>query len=150
MKRAWKYSDLQKKTKLPKQQQIQAVCEEAKARSPKLTESQQQAKCVDWFRSEYPQFTKLFWANPNGGYRSPKTAAILKREGVLSGVPDVTLAVPRKSYHGLYIEVKTEKGRPTENQLAVMAALSEQGYQCAIVHSIDEFKETVINYLKAA
>ena len=29
---------------------------------------------------------------------------------MLSGVPDLFLPVPRNSYHGLYIEMKSEKG----------------------------------------
>lgn len=42
MKRAWKYSDLAKKTALPKQDVVQQVCAEAKAR--KLAADREQAE----------------------------------------------------------------------------------------------------------
>lgn len=135
MPRNWTTSDLSNKTNLPR------------PGLPKQTESQMQTECVDWFREAYPQFAKLFWANPNGGYRSPKTAAILKREGVLSGVPDCTLAVPRKPYHGLYLELKRKGNKPTPNQVEVMQLLTEQGYRCDVVYNIEEFKGIIQNYL---
>jgi hypothetical protein len=117
---------------------------------PKLTESQQQAESVAWFRQQYPQFARNLFAIPNGGFRNPKTAAILKREGVLAGVPDTFLAIPRKDSHGLFIELKTAKGKPTELQLQMMAILTVHGYKCEVVYSIDEFKKTITNYLNAA
>lgn len=149
MKRAWTYRDLQNKP-LPKQRGLDAEKEAQKRKEPKLSESQQQTECMRWFRQEYPQFANNCFAVPNGGFRNPKTAAILKREGVLSGVPDVCLAVARNPYHGLYLELKVKGNKPTENQLAVMAALKEQGYCCEVVYSTEEFKEVITKYLNAA
>ena len=116
---------------------------------PKLTESQQQSESVDWFREQYPQYILLFYAVPNGGYRSKRTSATMQREGQLSGVPDLVLAVPKNGFHGLYIEQKIKGNKPTENQLNVMAALTSQGYCCKVVYSLDEFKKTIESYLTA-
>ena len=35
---------------------------------------------------------------------------------MLSGVPDLFLPVPRNNFHGLYIEMKNEKGRVSVSQ----------------------------------
>ena len=43
---------------------------------------------------------------PNGGKRDKATAAVLKRQGVKAGVPDIMLPAARAGYHGLYIELK--------------------------------------------
>lgn len=115
----------------------------------KQSESQQQSECVGWFRAEYPEYARNLFAIPNGGYRNPKTAAILKREGTLAGVPDTFLAIPRKAHHGLFIELKTAKGKPTEKQVEMMAILTEQGYRCAVAYSTEEFKTIIQDYLNA-
>ena len=52
----------------------------------------------------------LLYAIPNGGKRAIKTAIALKAQGVKSGVPDMCLPVARGGYHGLYIELKRQKG----------------------------------------
>lgn len=38
---------------------------------------------------------------PNGGKRDKATAAVLKRQGVKAGVPDIMLPAARAGYHGL-------------------------------------------------
>lgn len=62
-------------------------------------------------------------AIPNGGYRDPRTAAMLKAEGVKPGVADICLPVPRRrmtdgaiTYGSLYIEMKTSKGVQSDEQ----------------------------------
>lgn len=118
-----------------------------KAGKPKQSESQLQTECVNWFRAQYPQFHKLLFAIPNGGFRNPKTAAILKREGVISGVPDICLAVPISPYYGLYLELKIKGNYLTDNQKEIMGLLSEQGYLCKVIYSVDEFQAVVRDYL---
>lgn len=116
----------------------------------KQSESQQQSECVAWFREAYPQYARNLFAIPNGGYRSPKTAAILKREGTLAGVPDTFLAIPRKAHHGLFIELKTATGKPTPKQVEMMGILASHGYRCEIAYSTEEFKKIIQDYLNAA
>lgn len=116
----------------------------------KLSESELQTECVNWFREKHPKYEKLLWANPNGGFRHKRTAAILKREGVLSGVPDITLAIPRSAYHGLYLELKIKGNTTTDNQKEMLRLLSEQGYRCEVVFSTEQFKEVITEYLTAA
>lgn len=108
-----------------------------------------QCACVRWFRYAYPHH--LLYAVPNGGQRSVVTAAKLKAEGVVAGVPDLFLAVPKGEAHGLYIEMKNgRKGVVSEVQRSVMAMLEAQGYRCAVCRSFDDFREAVEEYLRGA
>jgi hypothetical protein len=71
---------------------------------------------------------------PNGGYRRPIEAAILKGLGVRAGVPDV-IAIHGGKVFGL--ELKAEGGRPTPKQLETIAAMEAAGAYCAIVEGLD-------------
>ena len=48
-----------------------------------------QVSCVNWFRYKYPQYSKLLFAIPNGGYRTKTTAKYMRAEGQLAGLPDL-------------------------------------------------------------
>lgn len=56
---------------------------------------------------------------PNGGKRDKATAAVLKRQGVKAGVPDIMLPAARAGYHGLYIELKAGENTTTKKHTAV-------------------------------
>jgi len=71
---------------------------------------------------------------PNGGYRRPTEAAILKGLGVVAGVPDVILIHRGRCYA---MELKAEGGRPTETQLATIAAMEAAGAFTAIAQGLD-------------
>jgi hypothetical protein len=112
----------------------------------KHEESRLQSACVEWFRYQYPKH--VLFAIPNGGARSAVTGRILKREGVLPGVSDLFLMCPNaKGAHGLFIEMKTQAGKPTVAQLEFALQATLAGYQCVVARSLDEFMAVVNNYL---
>jgi len=113
----------------------------------KNEESRLQAACVQWFRLQYPVMARLLFAIPNGGSRNPATGAILKREGVIPGVADLMLAIPSQGEPGLFIEMKTPTGRQSKSQAEFMLCVTEQGYRYRIVRSLDEFIETIKDYM---
>lgn len=69
---------------------------------------------------------------PNGGSRDKREAANLKRQGVKPGVPDLCVPVARGRYHSLYIEMKADRGKPTEHQVEWLHRLRGEG-MCAYV-----------------
>ena len=69
-------------------------------------ESKLQQSCITWFRLQYPRLVKLLFAVPNGFRRDVVTGAILKREGVVTGVADLILLIPKKGYASLCIEME--------------------------------------------
>lgn len=60
----------------------------------------------------YPTFKIIenIFAIPNGGLRNKITARAMKYEGVKAGVLDLFLAIPMEPYHGIFIEIKSDKG----------------------------------------
>jgi hypothetical protein len=95
----------------------------------------------------YPKL--LFYAIPNGGWRHKVTAAKLKLMGVMPGVPDLCFPMPRCGYHGLYIELKRQKGGTvSDNQKIWIAALSNNGYRVEVCRGADEAMAVILDYLE--
>ena len=90
----------------------------------------------------------LLFAIPNGGKRSIGVAKKLKSEGVLSGVPDLFLPVARKGKHGLFIEMKREKGGSiSKSQNEMISRFTEQGFECVVCCGANEAINAVIAYI---
>ena len=93
-----------------------------------MTEAQEQIAVMRWAEmqsNKYPELNLLFHI-PNGSYKSKAQAGLFKAMGLKSGVPDLFLPVARGEFHGLFIEMKTNKGRPSKAQLEWFEALREQ------------------------
>lgn len=114
---------------------------------PSEEEHHTQCQCVQWFRYQYPHLAKNLFAIPNGGKRNKATAGKLKAEGVLAGVLDLMLLVPVNGCGGLLIETKTEKGTLTDAQKEWIKHMSQFGYICVLVRSLDDFMADAQNYL---
>ena len=71
---------------------------------------------------------------PNGGYRKPVEARIMKGLGVTAGTPDVLAWHDGRAFA---LEIKSEAGRASESQLEMLNRLSEAGVFTAIVHGLD-------------
>lgn len=120
----------------------------------KNIESQIQSGCVRWFRIQYPKFQMLLFAIPNGAVlkgdkkRRGMQMNRLKAEGLVPGSADLFLSIPSGDLSGLYIEMKTPKGRQSENQKRFEEAVLGAGYGYALPRSLDEFMKVVKNYLE--
>ena len=71
---------------------------------------------------------------PNGGYRKPIEAAIMKGLGVRAGVPDI-IAIHQGRVYGL--ELKADGGRATPKQLQAVADMEAAGAYCCIAEGLD-------------
>lgn len=111
-------------------------------------ESEMQKRCVSWFRETYPKFSKALFSVPNGGTRHKIEAISLKAEGMTAGVSDLILAIPRKHTHGVFIELKTEKGKLSEEQKEFLDLMRSLCYTAVVVRSFEDFKEVVKRQMK--
>lgn len=115
-----------------------------------LTESQLQQQCVKWFRAVHPAYAGLMFSIPNEGRRTRANASRMKAQGIVAGVADLMLSVARGGFHALYIEMKSEKGRQTENQVRFQNDVEKQGYKYVICRGFDEFTAEITKYLDLA
>ena len=89
-----------------------------------------------------------YWAVPNGGKRSRSESARFKKEGVRSGVPDISIV-----HDGMYfgLEVKkpktlTPKGRLSKNQKEMIEKIEEHGGDVKVVYSVQDTIEAFIDW----
>lgn len=115
-------------------------------------ESNTQQECVRWFRLQYPRYTKLLFAVPNGGARNKIEAGILKAEGVTPGVSDLILLLGRDGYNALCIEMKTtdRRSKQNDNQAEWQAAVEEHGSKYVVCRTVDSFMAEVTAYMRGA
>lgn len=114
-----------------------------------MSEHTEQCAVMDWANlhaARYPVL-RLLYATPNGGKRHIKTAIDLGREGVKRGVPDLHLAVPRRHYHSLWIEMKFGRNKLTPEQEWWIDTLRAQDNKAETCYSTHEAVRTIYFYL---
>ena len=111
------------------------------------SESQIQHDCLEWFRLQYPSLALMLFAVPNGGRRDAKTGARMKYEGVVRGVADLLLLIPKKGYASLCIEMKTPKGVQSKEQKEWQREAEKYRNKYIICYSLEEFIKEVNAYL---
>lgn len=109
-------------------------------------EAQEQEAYFEW--AQYIPDLKWAHAIPNGGRRDKIEAANLKRQGVKAGVSDIFIPVPRGKYHGLYIEMKVGKNKPSKEQKEFLCDMQNQGYAVALCYGCEEAIKVTEKYLK--
>ena len=112
------------------------------------TEHAEKKILIQWFRIQYPRWHKCLWAVPNGGMRHVRTAIKLKEEGLLAGVADLFLMIPKNNKHGMFIEMKAKKGKLQENQKDFLKIAQSMGYETKVCFGFNDAKNTIINYLQ--
>ncbi len=119
----------------------------------KHEESNIQQKCVEWFKYSFPK--QVIASFPNGVFISgtpvqrAKRWNILKKEGAMLGMPDLIICIPSDKYHALFIEMKTSKGVLSDSQKSTHKILEDSGYCVKVCRSLDEFIQSVHNYLES-
>ena len=109
-------------------------------------EAIEQAKVIAWARANernYPYLWMLH-CSLNGVKMTKAQAGRAIAQGMKKGVADLFLPVKMGIYGGLYIEMKSEKGRPSIDQSKFLKAVSDNGYAAFVCYSavdaIDKIK----------
>lgn len=98
-------------------------------------------------RSEWPELALLFHVKNETAEGAARVAAD-RVQGVKKGVPDLCLPVSRGPYHGLFIEMKAERGRVGKAQEWWIRKLSEQQYLAAVCYGWREAVRLIEEYMK--
>ena len=109
----------------------------------------QQCTVVQWARLQarrYPVLD-LLYAIPNAGKLPVQYRVKLKRQGLIAGMPDLSLACPGKGGVALFIEMKAKKGRVSVDQAAVIALLLSYGNRVEVCYSADHAIWVIRDYL---
>jgi hypothetical protein len=100
---------------------------------------------MDWIRFKGLDPITMHIANERKS--SIQAGALLKRMGVKSGVSDLFIARASREYHGLWLELKSEKGKVSANQSKFMADMVREGYATKVAYSADEAIFIISDYL---
>lgn len=103
-------------------------------RLPPPTEAAESAALWAWvyaLEGRYPDL-RLIHHVPNEGKRNPRRA---RAEGIRAGVPDVMVPIPRGAYCGLAVELKAGRGRVSDAQDTMLAALEGVGWRTHVHRS---------------
>jgi hypothetical protein len=110
------------------------------------SEHQEQAALVKWLDMFHPNVP--YFAIPNGGWRHPATAALLKAEGAKPGVPDLMIPLAIDGINGLFIEMKRLKGgKVSPAQKAFHNLLRENGYAVEVCAGFEAARTAINEYL---
>lgn len=119
---------------------------------PRVTtsEAEEQMAVIKWaeLMSNKHPCLKWLYHTPNGGSRNVAEAANLKRMGVKAGVPDLFLPYPADGCHGLFIEMKSQTGRPTAVQKDWLKWLNENGYRAVVCYGTEHAIKVLEYYLR--
>lgn len=113
------------------------------------SEDTEQITVFSWSRYQlnvYPEL-KLLHHCPNEGKRTYSTGAKQKQMGMLAGVPDFHLPVPKGIYAGLYIEMKYGEGRVEKSQREFLKAAAEYGNYCVVCYGAEEAIGIIKDYV---
>jgi len=106
---------------------------------------------VRWVRLQAHLHPALRWFHkiPNGGAMSVRAGARNKAEGVLPGVPDHFLPMPRDGYHGLYLEAKApgKLARLSPEQKEFRAWCEQAGYKHVVYEDWVVAAQEISDYL---
>lgn len=114
-------------------------------------EADQQAMFMEWCRwaakhtSDYPML-RLIHCSLNGVKLSATQACRAKQQGMLKGVCDLFLPVPKKGFNGLFLEMKSETGRVTPEQSRFMRDVVDMGYDAHVCYSAKEAIAVIQGY----
>lgn len=114
-----------------------------------MSESSEQQVVIHWreiHKGEYPALA-LLHSIPNGAHMHVKMAQRMVLEGLTRGIPDLSLPYPARRYHGLYIELKVGRNKPSPEQKLILEELSRLGYRVQVCYSANQAVQVIHDYL---
>lgn len=115
-----------------------------------MPEEALQIQIMDWIQLQYPEIYDDVYHIANERKCNPYRGYILKRMGVKPGIADIFVDVSRgtsPAYKGMWIELKSAKGKLTRAQTAFLERERAKGYHCECVNSFEAAVLLITVYL---
>ncbi len=111
-------------------------------------EAAEQEKVIAWAKENENNylFLRLLHSSLNGVKLSKAQAGKALRQGMKKGVPDLFLPVKQGGFSGLYIEMKSAKGRISIEQSKFLKDVSDNGYAAFVCYSANEAIKRIEDY----
>lgn len=109
-------------------------------------EQREQILLFNWIR-RHPEISDHCWSTPNERKTTKYIGMILKQMGLMPGAADITVAIPREPYHGLYIELKYGKNTVTPAQKKFLENREKMGYCAKAIWGYENARDFIIQYL---
>ena len=106
-----------------------------------------QVNLMTWFGYNYPDLRDEIYHFANERKCSVTQGALLKRMGVKRGVADVYIPVSRFGKKGLWLELKTTKGKLSKEQKEFLARQIDNGYMAVCTYGLEAAQEIIKAYL---
>lgn len=119
-------------------------------RRPAYIEDKLQIACKYWFDCQYPQYRLLLHHSPNEGLlmKHDRDGAKRKAMGMRAGFPDFIFLLPNREHPYLTLELKSAKGRQSDHQKEYQQAVEKAGGQYVIIRTLEQFMQTINDYLR--
>lgn len=124
----------------------QGIKSEKERTNRQLKEHWLQVRIFFTLEVKFPSLYEVAFAVPNGGDRAARTASLMMYEGQKKGTPDICIPDPRGKYHGMFLEVKTEKGTASKDQKAKAELYRRRGYYVAIGKGFAQCHDEIAKY----
>lgn len=123
-----------------------------KRRPPRQLEFQEQCAVILWASARYEEDPikwrdlDLLHCSLNGVPLTKAQAGRAKAQGMKAGVYDLLLPVPIGGYHGLFIEMKSEEGRESDDQKEFGRRVRSLGYKAVTCYGAAEARLAIREY----
>lgn len=131
-------------------EELRALCNTpTKRRKSSHEEDKLQMACRVWFDMQHRGYSLLLHHSPNEGLLVKRASDGAKRKamGVRAGFPDFIFLKSNRFYPYLAIELKTQKGKQSEHQIAYQKAIEANGGKYVVIRSLEEFMSEIDEYL---
>ena len=107
-----------------------------------------QINLINWFKHEWPELSLDIHHFANERKCSDYEGKILQKMGVTRGVSDIFLGFALNGFHGLWIELKSDRGKLSDEQMEFIKRKNQRGYFAVAVWGLEAAQEVIKIYLK--
>jgi len=111
-----------------------------------MTEYEIQKAVIKHIKAKHPY--ALYTATQGGVMKTVQAAAKMRAAGAVRGVPDLLIFSNNGEYNGLALELKTEKGKPTPEQIKFLEGLIDCGWFAAVTYGYEMTCQFIDQYFE--